>query len=254
MPNIQVNPTYTVNVGPQARVGGVAIAGADTGFTADEFRKKAKLKNGKVTRDTVSNALTRIRSQYQKRDRLEATATLEKQTYNAQRKQVDYNFNANQGPLVKVVVEGAKLSKGPVEAAGADLSGGDDRQRPAERGDVQHAGFSLSAGLLRRDGLGKGGGRGDGLGERGVRGGEGGQAQGGIGDDCGQPLLRYRPAEGADAGAEGGRLSAQWPLLAGVDEGGRGGDPGAIPREWVQSGDDYSFGEGHGYVEVTEGS
>jgi len=111
-PNIQVNPTYTVNVGPQARVGGVDVAGADTGFTADEFRKKAKLKNGNVTRDTVSNALTRIRSQYQKRGRLEATATLEKQTYNAQRKQVDYNFNVNQGPLVKVVVEGAKLSKG----------------------------------------------------------------------------------------------------------------------------------------------
>jgi outer membrane protein assembly complex protein YaeT len=110
--NLQVNPTYAVNVGPQARVGGVAVAGTDPGLTAVEFRKKAKLNSGKVTRDTVSNALTRIRAQYQKRDRLEATATLEKQTYNTQRKQVDYDFNANQGPLVKVELVGAKLSMG----------------------------------------------------------------------------------------------------------------------------------------------
>jgi len=111
-PDIQVNSTYLVNVGPQARIGEVSVAGADPGMTPEEFRKKAKLKNGKVTRDTVSNALTRIRAQYQKRGRLEATATLEKQTYDATRKQVDYNFNANQGPLVKVVVEGVKLSMG----------------------------------------------------------------------------------------------------------------------------------------------
>jgi outer membrane protein insertion porin family len=111
-PNIQVNSTYTVQTGPQARVGQVTLEGKDPGFTVEEFRKRAKLKRGKVTRDTVSNALTRIRAQYQKRDHLEATATLVKQTYNAQRTQVDYDFNANQGPVVKVEVVGAKFSKG----------------------------------------------------------------------------------------------------------------------------------------------
>jgi outer membrane protein insertion porin family len=110
-PNLQVNATYAVNTGPQARVGGVTLEGKDAGFTAEEFRKKARLKHGKVTRDTVSNALTRIRAQYQKRDRLEATATLEKQTYDPARRQVDYDFTANQGPLVKVTVVGAKFSK-----------------------------------------------------------------------------------------------------------------------------------------------
>ena len=50
---------------------------------AKEFLKKAKLKQGKkVNRDTVSNALTSLRNQYQKRDRLEATTSLQKQTYN----------------------------------------------------------------------------------------------------------------------------------------------------------------------------
>ncbi len=107
----QVNATYAVNIGPQARVGQITLGGQDPGLTVEDLRKKGKLKQGsKVNRETVSNALTKIRAQYEKRDRLEATTSLRKQTYNAPRKQVDYDLNASQGPLVKVVVEGAKLS------------------------------------------------------------------------------------------------------------------------------------------------
>ncbi len=51
-------------------------------MTLEEFRKKGKLKQGsKVTRETTSTALTRLRKQYQKKDRLEATVSLQKQTY-----------------------------------------------------------------------------------------------------------------------------------------------------------------------------
>src|SRR5205823_11196451 len=99
-------------VGPQARIGEVAVEGADPGFTAEEFRKKAKLKKGrKVNRETVSTALSRLRGQYQKKDRLEATAALKTQTYDAPKKRVNYDFNANQGPLDKVVVQGTRISK-----------------------------------------------------------------------------------------------------------------------------------------------
>jgi outer membrane protein insertion porin family len=109
----QVNATYTVTIGPQARVGQVVLLGTDTGLTAEEFRKKAKLKeNSKVTRDTTSNALDRLRKQYQKNNRLEATVTLQKQTYDDVRDKVDYEFHANQGPEVKVLVEGVKISTG----------------------------------------------------------------------------------------------------------------------------------------------
>ena len=108
----QVNAIYTVNIGPQARVGLITLEGKDLGLTVEEVRKKGKLKQGtKVNRDTVSNALTRLRSQYQKNDRLEATTSLRQQTYNQARKQLDYDFNANQGPVVKVTVEGTSLSK-----------------------------------------------------------------------------------------------------------------------------------------------
>ncbi len=108
----QVNATYTVTIGAQARVGLITVGGQDPGLTVDEVRKKGKLKQGsKVNRETISNALTKLRSQYQKKDRLEATTSLRKQTYNEPRKQVDYDFNANEGPLVKVVVDGVKMSK-----------------------------------------------------------------------------------------------------------------------------------------------
>ncbi|WP_255462285.1 POTRA domain-containing protein [Granulicella sp. WH15] len=108
----QVDVTYTVAVGPQARVGEVSLEGKDPGFTADEFRKKGKLKRGgKVTRDTTSTALNNIRKQYQKKDRLEAVATLQKSTYDPAKNTLNYDFHADQGPMVKVQVEGAKFSR-----------------------------------------------------------------------------------------------------------------------------------------------
>jgi len=119
----QVNFDFRVMQGPQARVGNLEIEGTDVGFTPDDFRKKAKMNCGllartfshecrpKVTRETTSTALSSLRTQYQKMDRLEATVSVQKQTYNPPRQQLDYNFAANQGPVVKVVVQGAKLSK-----------------------------------------------------------------------------------------------------------------------------------------------
>jgi outer membrane protein assembly factor BamA len=109
----QVNVTYTVDVGPQARVGDVTISGDDPGITESQFRKKGKLKrNSKVTRDTNSTTLTNLRKFYQKNDRLEATTTLRSTKYDPAKKTLDYLFQSNQGPIVKVVVEGAKVSKG----------------------------------------------------------------------------------------------------------------------------------------------
>jgi outer membrane protein insertion porin family len=108
----QRNLFYTVNLGPQARVGEVTLQGNDPGMTVEEFRKKGKLKTGnRVTRDTTSNAIERLRAQFQKRNRLKATVSLQNQTYVASRNQVDYDFHADQGPEVQVLVEGAKVSK-----------------------------------------------------------------------------------------------------------------------------------------------
>ncbi len=108
----QVNVTFTVAVGPQARVGTVTLEGKDTGITVAQFRKKGKLKpKTKVTHDTTSTALSSLRNYAQKNDRLEATVSLKKSTYDPATKMVNYDFQVERGPVVKVEVEGARFSK-----------------------------------------------------------------------------------------------------------------------------------------------
>ena len=65
----------------------------------------------RVTRDTATTALGNMRDYFQKKDRLEATVQLQKSTYDPQAKALNYDFAVNQGPVVKVVVDGAKFSK-----------------------------------------------------------------------------------------------------------------------------------------------
>jgi outer membrane protein insertion porin family len=123
----QVNTTFTVNTGPQARIGNVAVEGTDPGIDVETFRKKGHLDCSwltttfektfgktcieKVTRETTSNALAGVRSFYQKENHLEGTISLQKSAYAVPREKVDYDFMANQGPIVEVVVNGTKLSK-----------------------------------------------------------------------------------------------------------------------------------------------
>ncbi len=123
----QVSVTLTIDIGPQARIGAVAVGGTDPGIGVAAFRKKGHLNCGwltatfdktfhracivKVTRNTVSNALDGVRSYYQEDHRLEGTISLQKSSFVAPREQVDYDFFANQGPVVEVVVNGVKLSR-----------------------------------------------------------------------------------------------------------------------------------------------
>ena len=108
----EVDVTYNVTIGPQARIGDLALLGSDPGLTERDFRKKGKLKRkSRVTRDTTSNALDNLRAQYQKKDRLEGSITLTKSTYDAPSGTLNYTFTANQGPEVKVLIEGVKVSK-----------------------------------------------------------------------------------------------------------------------------------------------
>ena len=116
----QVDVIYSIFIGPKATVGTVALAG-DPGLSVEEFRKRGKLQSvnrtlhffkstNKVTHDTSSTALTNLRQFYQKKERLEAAVALEKSQYDAGRKQLDYSFRSNQGPLVKVAINGTKVS------------------------------------------------------------------------------------------------------------------------------------------------
>ncbi len=118
----QINLAIEVQIGPQARVGTVAVTGKDPGISVEQFRKKGGLNcsrlvtlidkecEPKVTRQTGSNALSGVRDFYTKNNRLEGTISLQKETYEPPKKHLDFDFNAEQGPIVKVVINGAKVS------------------------------------------------------------------------------------------------------------------------------------------------
>lgn len=114
--NAEVDVQFNITVGRPARVGEVAVAG-ESGMDAATFRKKAKLKAGsKVNSETVSRALNNLRKQYQKEQRLEANVSLTSTQYHSADNHLNYGFEADRGPVVKIVVEGAKLSNGKVRS------------------------------------------------------------------------------------------------------------------------------------------
>jgi outer membrane protein insertion porin family len=106
-----VDVIYTVNAGPQAKIGKVETIGT-TALTDQQFRKIAKLKEGStVTANTVPRALAKLRKQYQKQNRLEATVRAGPETFNAATNSVNYQFQVNRGPVVRIDATGAKISQ-----------------------------------------------------------------------------------------------------------------------------------------------
>ena len=106
-----VDVIYTVNAGRQAKVGAVEATGTKA-MTNKEFRNIAKLKRGStVTANTVPRALRKLRKQYQKQNRLEATVRAGPETFNSATNSVDFQFQVNRGPVVRISATGAKISQ-----------------------------------------------------------------------------------------------------------------------------------------------
>lgn len=104
-----VDITFTVQNGPQARLGNVSVDG-DTGLSPDEFRRHAHLRpNQRLDRETTSRAVSGVLKHYQNQDRLEAEIKLAHQSYDEKTRQSDLHFTANRGPVVRVEIEGAPI-------------------------------------------------------------------------------------------------------------------------------------------------
>ena len=113
--NEQVNVIYNINAGRQAHIGNVLVDGTP-GMSLEEFRKTSGLKaDKKVDRQTVNRALSRLRKRYDKKKRWAGAVTLENKTYHAENNKLDYSFQAHEGPVVGVKVEGAKYSRSTIE-------------------------------------------------------------------------------------------------------------------------------------------
>jgi outer membrane protein assembly complex protein YaeT len=109
-----VDIAFQIVSGPQARVGDIEVKG-DSGMSLEEFRRNAHLRTGAtVDHDTPNRALDGVLRHYQKQDRLEAEVKLESETYSPDRKRENFSFSANRGPIVRVMVEGAKINRDPL--------------------------------------------------------------------------------------------------------------------------------------------
>jgi outer membrane protein insertion porin family len=110
-----VDIAFHVVSGPQTRVGAVAVTG-DPGMSVEEFRRHAHLRAGsRVNSETVDRALSGVLKVYQGRKRLEAEIKLESQQYSAESKESNFRISANQGPIVKVLVEGSSINANRVK-------------------------------------------------------------------------------------------------------------------------------------------
>ena len=107
-----VDLAFHVQSGPQARVGTVEVTG-EPGMSVNDFRHHAHLREGEhVDRETANRALAGVLKAYRGEQRLEAEIKLESQQYSKESQKVDFRFSANQGPIVKVLVEGASANPG----------------------------------------------------------------------------------------------------------------------------------------------
>jgi outer membrane protein assembly complex protein YaeT len=107
----QVNLNFHIIRGPRAIVGEIRLAG-DPGYPVEQIRQIAGLHSGKrVNSARITRALQRIRSRYQKQNRLLAQVEITSRTYRPERNTVDYVFKIDRGPVVDIAAEGFKLSQ-----------------------------------------------------------------------------------------------------------------------------------------------
>jgi outer membrane protein assembly complex protein YaeT len=104
-----VDIAFHVVSGPQARVGAIEVSG-DSGMSLEEFRHYAHLRPGAtIDHDTPNRALDGVLRHYEKQDRFEAEVKLESEAYLPGQHRQNFRFSSNKGPIVSVIVQGAKI-------------------------------------------------------------------------------------------------------------------------------------------------
>lgn len=107
----QIDILFHVSPGPQARVGKVT-ANCDPGCSTSEIEKIAKLRPGNpVSLQRATNALERLRKQYQKQDRLLAQVSISDKSYRSDANAVDYTLEIVPGPKVVILAVGFKVKR-----------------------------------------------------------------------------------------------------------------------------------------------
>ena len=148
----QINIHFSVTPGRPAKLGQVIVTGSP-GLSDAEILRISKLRPGQtVSAEHITRALSRLRKQYSKSERLEAQISVVERRYHAENNTLEYVFRVVRGPVVDISVAGADISQGQAAALRPGIRRTRRGRRPAERGPAQPARLSADPGLLRRGG------------------------------------------------------------------------------------------------------
>jgi outer membrane protein insertion porin family len=108
----QKNIFFHVTPGPRAKVGQIKLEG-ETGYSQVELEEIAHFHAGDpVISSRLTRALQKIRSKYQKQERLLAQVSVASRTYRPEKNAVDYTFRIDRGPVVLISTEGYMIRRG----------------------------------------------------------------------------------------------------------------------------------------------
>ncbi len=111
----QVEVAFHIHSGDPARVGNITLLGKSL-YSRGQIEDIARLHpTDIVSAQKASSAIERIRKKYQKQNRWLAQVSIGEKKYVPQSNTVDYTFQIEPGPLVKISVDGFRLSKGTVK-------------------------------------------------------------------------------------------------------------------------------------------
>jgi outer membrane protein assembly complex protein YaeT len=114
----QVALNFQVEAGKRARFTMPIVIG-DTKIPAQQLAKfthyKGLFRWRPATEENTQRGVRRIRDKYADKDRLTATVTLDRMEFLPAENKVRATISANGGPVIKILTEGAKVSRGDLE-------------------------------------------------------------------------------------------------------------------------------------------
>lgn len=110
----QVAITFRIHSGPPARVGKIVLQGKSI-FSQGQIEDIGKLHPGDiVSAQKAADALERIKKKFEKRHYWLAQISIVEKKYIPESNTVDYTIDADPGPIVRIQVEGFRVSRGTI--------------------------------------------------------------------------------------------------------------------------------------------
>ncbi|HZC66758.1 MAG TPA: POTRA domain-containing protein, partial [Candidatus Dormibacteraeota bacterium] len=111
----QMDVIVHITPGPRARIGAIQLTNG-TEFRSEELLKRTKIKIGSfVTSARLQRGTDRVRKYLTKKGLLSARAVIRRGEYDAANHTIPLTLDVSEGPKIRVMVTGAKVSKGDLK-------------------------------------------------------------------------------------------------------------------------------------------